>query len=393
MSRKNSNRIGKMIRQKRAKGKNGENRDTAVVRIRVNGEVKSFYLGKWGSREAEEEYRRLAREYYSETKEPIPLSKEPRLYDVYQQFTQELDSKNDESDKRCYISAIWYAMQILPNIPCKELEIKHLIAYQDYLVRIANDTCKEERGVDGRLIQRKKGIWTRQNVNRLFKFHKTILKFGANKGLIPYGFLYALQNVKAVMQQPSLKETEAVQAVADEDVLKTLPFMDAQTADMVLLIRGAVMRPVECCRLRLCDLDTSGDCWSGHVKGKTDWRGYNRFIAFSKQETEILKKWSAGKKPEEYIFSPPGENRMWQVTHLGRHVKKAIELANKACMGVKPWTLYQLRHTGYTSNAAQYGAETASKIAGNHLDMARIYDHSARRIAVEKAEERGAWWE
>ena len=84
---------------------------------------------------------------------------------------------------------------------------------------------------------------------------------------------------------------------------------------------------------------------------------------------------------------------MWQVTHLGRHVKKAIELANKAGMNVKPWTLYQLRHSGYTENATQYGAETASKIAGNHLDMARIYDHSARRIAMEKAEERKAWWE
>lgn len=388
MARKSSNRIGKMIRQKRNNGK-----DYAVVRIRIDNKPKTFYLGLWGSEKAEAEYRRLAREYYSESRTPIPLSQEPKLYDVYQAFVDELDTKNDESDKRCYLSSIWYAMQILPNIPCKELEIKHLIMYQDYLVRIANDTCEEKRNEQGMLIQRKKGVWSRQNVNRLFKYHKTVLKFGANKGLIPYGFLYALQNVKAVMQQPSLKETEAIQAVSDEDVLKTLPFMDNQTADMVLLIRGAVMRPIECCRLRLCDLDTSGDCWAGHVKGKTDWRGYNRFIAFSRQETEILKKWSAGKKSDEYIFSPPGENRMWLVTNLGRHVKKAIELANKAGMNVKPWTLYQLRHTGYTSNAVQYGAETASKIAGNHLDMARIYDHSAKRIALEKAEERQAWWE
>lgn len=388
MSRKNSSRMGKMIRQKKTNGK-----DYAIVRIKIDGKPKTFYLGLWGSEKAEAEYRRLAREYYSESKTPIPISSEPRLYDVYNRFIDDLETKKDDSDKRRYKSAIWYAIQILPNIPCRELEIKHLIQYQEYLVRIANETFDEQRNERGQLIQRKKGVWTRQTVNRLFKFHKTVLKYGANKGLIPYGFLYALQNVPAVPPQAGLAETEAVQAVSDEDVLKTLPFMDAQTADMVLLIRGAVLRPIECCRLRLCDLDTSGDCWCGYVKGKTDWRGYSRFIAFSKEETEILKKWSAGKKPEEYIFSPPGENRMWQVTHLGRHVRKAIALANKACKDVKPWTLYQLRHSGYTENATQYGAETASKIAGNHLDMARIYDHSARRIAMEKAEERKAWWE
>ena len=388
MARKSSNRIGKMIRQK---SKNGN--DYAIVRIRIDNKPKTFYLGCWGSEKAEAEYRRLAREYYSESRTPIPINKEPKLYDVYSRFIDDLETKNDEADKRCYRSAIWYAMQILPNIPCRELEIKHLIQYQDYLVRIANDTCGEIRNECGQLVQRKKGVWTRQTINRLFKFHKTVLKYGANKGLVPYGFLYALQNVRAVPQQAGLAETEAVQAVSDEDVKKTLPFLDAQTADMVLLIRGAVMRPIECCRLRLCDLDTSGDCWCGHVQGKTDWRGYNRFIAFSREETEILKKWSAGKKEDEYIFSPSGENRMWQVTHLGRHVKKAIELANKAGMNVKPWTLYQLRHSGYTENATQYGAETASKIAGNHLDMARIYDHSARLIALEKAEERKAWWE
>lgn len=387
MSRKNSSRMGKMIRQKKTNGK-----DYAIVRIKIDGKPKTFYLGLWGSEKAEAEYRRLAREYYSESRTPIPINKEPKLYDVYSRFIDDLENKNDEADKRCYRSAIWYAMQILPNIPCRELEIKHLIQYQDYLVRIANDTCNEIRNERGQLIQRKKGVWTRQTVNRLFKFHKTVLRYGANKGLIPYGFLYALQNVPAVPPQAGLAETEAVQAVSDEDVLKTLPFMDAQTADIVLLIRGAVLRPIECCRLRLCDLDTSGDCWCGHVQGKTDWRGYSRFIAFSKEETEILKKWSAGKKPEEYIFSPPGKNRQWQVTHLGRHVKKAIALATKNGVNVTPWTLYQLRHSGYTENATQYGAETASKIAGNHLDMARIYDHSARNIAMEKAEERGAWW-
>ena len=388
MSRRNSNRIGKMIRQKRAKGN-----DYAIVRIRIDGKLKTFYLGIWGSEKAEAEYRRLAREYYSESKTPIPINGGPRLYDVYNAFLDELEKRSDDADKRCYKSAVWYAMQILPNILCSALEIKHLIQYQDYLVRIANDVCDEQRNEQGQLIRRRKGVWTRQTVNRLFKYHKTVLKFGANKGLIPYGFLYALHNVKAVIQQPSLTETEAVQAVNDDDVLKTLPFMEAQIADMVLLIRGAVLRPVECCRLRLCDLDISGDCWSGHVKGKTDWRGYNRFIAFSREETNILRKWSSSKKNDEYIFSPPGENRMWSVAALGRQVKKAITLANKAGLDVKSWTLYQLRHTGYTANAAQYGAETASKIAGNHIDMARIYDHSAKAIALEKAEERQAWWE
>ena len=122
MSRKNSSRMGKMIRQKKANG-----RDYAIVRIKIDGKPKTFYLGLWGSEKAEAEYRRLAREYYSESKTPIPISSEPKLYDVYNRFLDDLETKKDEADKRCYRSAIWYTIQILPNIPCKELEIKHLI--------------------------------------------------------------------------------------------------------------------------------------------------------------------------------------------------------------------------------------------------------------------------
>ena len=117
MARKSSNRIGKMIRQK---SKNGN--DYAIVRIRIDNKPKTFYLGRWGSEKAEAEYRSLAREYYSESRTPIPINKEPKLYDVYSRFIDDLENKNDEADKRCYRSAIWYAMQILPNIPCRELE-------------------------------------------------------------------------------------------------------------------------------------------------------------------------------------------------------------------------------------------------------------------------------
>lgn len=42
MSRKNSSRMGKMIRQKKTNGK-----DYAIVRIKIDGKLKTFYLGLW----------------------------------------------------------------------------------------------------------------------------------------------------------------------------------------------------------------------------------------------------------------------------------------------------------------------------------------------------------
>ncbi len=394
MPKKSENHFGKMVRQKRPKGKDGECKDFAVVRVKVNGKTKSVYLGKWGSKEADDAYRRLAAEYYSsEGSQAAIVEGKATLYDVYNAFLIELEKKSDPADRRCYKNCIWYGMSILPDIPADELDLKHLALYQKHLIHIANDVCDEIRNEDGELIQKKKKVWSRQTVCRMVKYHKAILKFGITQGLIPHGFLWALKSTAPIREQEGLKETDPVVGVENSVVLETLPFFPAQVADMILIIRGASLRPVECCRLRKCDLDTSGPCWRGYVKSKTTWRGLPRYIAFSPAETAILKKWSDGKADTDYIFSPEGENRQWLVTILARHVRKAIKVANKSGYNIPHWTLYQLRHQAYTENADKFGVDVASKVAGNRVDQAAIYDHSVQRVALHQAENRQAWWE
>ena len=394
MPRKNSeNHLGKMVRQKRAKGKNGECKDFAVVRVKVNGKTKSVYLGKWGSKEAEDAYRRIAAEYYSSSSSQAEIVEgKTTLYDVYRAFLLELENKADDADKRCYKNCVWYAMGVLPDVLTDELELKHLALYQNHLLQIANEVREEVRNEDGELVQKQKKIWSRQTVCRMVRYHKTILRYGISQGLIPHAFYWALKSTAPIREQDGLKETDPVVGVADSVVLETLPFLPAQIADMVLIIRGAGLRPVECCRLRKCDLDTTSACWRGYIKSKTTWRGLPRYIAFSPSETAVLKKWAEAKTDTEYIFSPEGENRQWNVQIVSRHVRKAIALANKSGFSIPHWTLYQLRHQAYTENAGKYGVDVASKVAGNRIDQAAVYDHSVQKVALEQAENRQAWW-
>lgn len=407
----------KMLEMKR-KGR----KSAAIVKISINGKQKTFYLGPWGSQEADQKYRELAKEYYAgnlcQNEEVSKAVLNGTTIDVvYNQFLSMLENRPESSDKRNYKAALWYAAQAMPNFRCDEISPLHLARFQDYLVSIANEVAEEVRAEDGMLIQRKKGKWSRQYCNKLFNFYKTVLRFGVNKGLIPYQFLAVINGFHAIPLNDTLTEKESVEDVPDDVVIATLPFLAPQIADMVKLIRGACMRPSELCRLKVGDLDQTGKKWKCKIKGKTSRFGFDRFIAFSQSETEILKKRVEGKTDEQFVFSPKeamqelwatleqGDKERdnarldrygdcWTTEGISHAITRGIRKAKKAGVEIPHWTAYQLRHAAYTKNAAQYGIEVASKIAGHSsIDMSKVYDHSLAKVATDNAAKREAWWE
>ena len=64
--------IGKMVRQRRPKDKNGKCRDTARVTVVKDGVKKVYSLGRWDSSEAHKAYKKLQADFYADTLDIAP---------------------------------------------------------------------------------------------------------------------------------------------------------------------------------------------------------------------------------------------------------------------------------------------------------------------------------
>jgi integrase len=98
-------------------------------------------------------------------------------------------------------------------------------------------------------------------------------------------------------------------------------------AAMVQVQRKSAMRPSEVCRMRVGDIDMSGEIWLYRpVAHKGSWRDddeeYEREIALGKPEQAILLPYLEGKSPGQ---------RTINVTQVYNHADKAkaIEMAKK----------------------------------------------------------------
>ena len=413
-------RIGGIIRQKKKDGK-----DFAICRVTVNGKTQTVYLGVWGESVVDDNYKRVAAKFYSGAF--VCVVNKPRLSDLYSVYIDELNTKPKCSETEAIRAVIEYSMEVLDDCLLENISVDTLATFQSYLVSIANTKRKRQIDDDGCVIVREKGVWSRQYINKLFNLWKRVIKFGILKGIVPYQFMGILSAFPAVKVNPLLNERERREGVSDETVIKTLPFLTPTVADMIKVIRSACLRPGECCRLKVGDISFDGDiAYCGSVHNKV--RGRNRFIAFDKATTEILKRRCNGKKADDYVFTPEESeaerrdeqrknrkskvyryarerdeknestrfdrmNECWDSQALSRSVQYAIDRANRSGVKIGHWTPYQLRHAAYTANSLEYGAEIASKIAGHTSpNMARVYDHSAAMVSIEKAKQRKCWW-
>ena len=428
-------KIGKLVRQKRPAGKNGESRDTARCTVTTaDGQKKIHYLGRWGSQEALQEYARL--QYLTVSGEyslpEVDNSPDLTLENIYLEYLEKFNGSEKSSDIYRVKTTIRYAMEAVPDITVGEFGLQTFAKIKSYFCSIASDERKEFRiykGLKQRIATKKK--WSLGYVNKLLSTWKRIIHYGINAGYIKPEIWTAIKDSPLVKESdlnspPSLPAREAVD---DKTINYTLPILPPTVARFVRFLRGTGARPSELCRIQIKDLQRIDDglYLFAPDKHKTAAKNKKRYIVFSRSESAEIEKIIVNKEPDDFLFSPKdliqekwdrlSRERKSKVqpsqvartkkkrarklsrfhegftsASIGRALKNAIERFNKSAPADKQiprWTLYQVRHAAYTANSEQFGIETASKIAGHSSpEMARVYDHSAKQAAIQAAEQR-----
>jgi integrase len=125
------------------------------------------------------------------------------------------------------------------------------------------------------------GALSRNGVNGRCHRIVRVFKWAVAEELVPADALHALRAVPGLREgRTKARETEPVLPVAWEDVKATLLHLRPMTAAMVRVAWHTGMRPGEVCRLKLAELDRSGEVWLYRpAKHKTAHRGKVRVVA------------------------------------------------------------------------------------------------------------------
>ena len=413
----NKDSISGICRKRRPRSKSGVSKDEAGCYLRFRGTVTYRKLGLWGSPEVAEEYEKVRRKWYAGLLTEEANAEGVTLAYLFEEFLKMAVKKYRKPEIYVFRLVIGVAIELFPEKKAADFSATNFRTVRKVLI---------ERG------SREVKPWARQYVNTIMKALRQIFTWGVSFDYVPPDVVAKIKSVPALREaeHEELDERTPVEEVAGEVVIRTLPFMPPVVADMVKLQRGACMRPGEVCRLRVGDLDRTGDIWRTQTKKhKTARYGISRFAAFGPAETAILRRRCAGKGADEYVFSPrdamlerweakraaqkspmtPSQEQRGEEADAGkllrfgecyistsyyRAVKYAQEKARKAGVEIPEWFPYQLRHAAVTETSLAHGRETASLQAG-HLSMktTEVYEHKAEKIAVNLAEERvSGWW-
>jgi integrase len=248
-----------------------------------------------------------------------------------------------------------------------------------------------------------------QRVGRIVR----LFKWAVENELVPPAVHQALNAVQGLQRGRSgAREPEPVRPASESDVEAIRPFVARQVWTMVQLQRLTGMRPGEVCRMRTCDLDTSGAIWvyspAGH---KTAHHGFKRGVYLGPRAQEVLRPWVEA-NTTTYLFSPrqaveerlaerrrlreaeyggaragrkgrarapgraPGERYRTQTYH------HAVQYGCKRA-GIPAWHPHQLRHNAGTWLRREFGVEVARVILGHgRLETTEIYAEADRDKAV-----------
>ncbi len=104
--------------------------------------------------------------------------------------------------------------------------------------------------------------WSRSYINMNTARVKRMFRWGTAQELVPAGVMQRLDAVGGLkVGRTVARELPPVDAVDDETVDATLPYLPPMVADMVRFQRLVGCRPTETCMVRPFDVDRSGEVW------------------------------------------------------------------------------------------------------------------------------------
>lgn len=393
--------------------------------VQING--RRIYLGKHGTKESKEKYRRLVAEWLAAAKEPRQTGVAPppsrcrhdfTINDMllaYWRFAETYYVKDGNPTKE--LTCMKYALRTLRKLygttrVC-DFGPSAIKAVREHMISAENLS----RGV------------INQRVNRI----KRVFKWAVCEELIPSSAHEALRTVTGLRYgRTEARETEPVKPVDDSTVEATLPYVAPQIAAMIQIHRLTAMRPCEVVIMRPCDIDGGEDVWIYRPHDhKNRWRGHQKEVPLGPRAQEVLSPF-LDRAAEAYCFSPrevmewrrqrrpvkfkpnrttpiyPSELRCrekakqarrqripkrahrerYDTDSYRRAIQYGIRKASKNEVRVPHWHPNQLRHSRATEIRKKFGIEAAQVALGHaRADVTQVYAERnlnlARRIALE----------
>ncbi|CAN5528513.1 site-specific integrase [soil metagenome] len=258
---------------------------------------------------------------------------------------------------------------------------------------------------------------TRQGCNRLLATVKRCWKWLVSEEMVPAENLMAMKTIAGVKSGASaVPEREPVAPANPDDVERVIPFLPTGVAPIVQLQVLTGARCGELVKLRVGELDRTGNIWAFSPAGhKTAWRGKSRTIFFGVRAQAILEPLLA-EAGDDYVFSPrrneekrralnhdKRKTKKWP-SHMRRNerkrkmapkrtageryatqeVRRAIDRACKAA-GVPRFSPHRLRHMAGLRIRNEFGLEHARALLGH--SVASMTEHYSRLADAKLASE------
>ena len=280
-----------------------------------------IYLGKYGSDESREKYRRLIAAHMSAT--PDASQKHASVADpllgpsvnevilVYFRFAKTYYLKNSKpTDEIAALRACLRRLRIhYGSTPAADFGPRAFKLVREAMIA--------------------EGL-SRKYINDSMARIRRMFRWAAAEEIVPASIYQGLSAVHGLRAgRSAAKESDPVLPVDDSVVDATLPHLSPVVADMVRLQRLTGMRPGEVCILRPCDVDRSSDeVWTFRPKShKTQHHGRQRIVCIGPRGQEILRPYLL-RDGSAFCFSPAeSEKKRRRAQHEAR--KTPLQYGNR----------------------------------------------------------------
>lgn len=252
--------------------------------------------------------------------------------------------------------------------------------------------------------------WTRRYINEQIGRLKRIWRWGVSQEIVLATVYQALQTVEGLRKGKSkARESKPVRPVEWELVEAALPYLPLTLSTAVKLQWLTGMRSSNLVKLRLCEIDRTGDVWIYEpAEHKGSHLGLLLRVPLGPRCQEVLS--PLLERPQDaYIFSPReaqqqryrmrGQNCRSSFPKIGERYKTdsyrravwyALDKLNRANGTTIHWHPHQLRHSRATQIKAQHGSEAATAFMGHaELRVTEIYAERNLGLAIDVARKMG----
>lgn len=293
---------------------------TGQAVVRLDG--RDFYLGRHGTEESHEAYRRRIAEWL--THGPVSPPSHPDAPDLAASLTV-----ND------LILAYWHHAEGYyrspDGTPSSEPE-KIRLALRPLKRTYGSTPARDFRPMALKSVRQVMvdGGLCRRTVNQRVARIVRLFRFAVENEFVPASLHHALKAVPGLRSGRSgAKESKAIKPVPSERVDAVLPFLSRQLRAVVELQLLSGMRSGEVLTMRTCDLDMTGEVWE-YVpeRHKTEHHGKKRRIFLGPRAQDIVRVWLRVDLAQ-YLFQPREAQREFN-SGRRRNRKTALTPSQKA---------------------------------------------------------------